>query len=162
AEDMRLPLQVWCAGACAAVVIALAAPASAAWPTQVRVVDHPAKVQLSCFMTAAVLGEAPPGTTFDVLRKDGGWYWIILPRDGYGTGKGGWSRADAVERYAGAAAATAASILAERQQRGGAEGGAPNGAGEGGTADDRVVITERGGAGSTSANGASSSSLDFE
>jgi outer membrane protein OmpA-like peptidoglycan-associated protein len=161
-RHMRLPLHVWVAGACAAVVIALAAPASAAWPTQVRVVDHPAKIQLSCFMPAAVLGVAPPGTTFDVLRQDGDWYWIVLPRDGYGTRKSGWVRVDDVEPYDAAAAATAAAILAERQQRGGAEG-APGSQGEGGTPDDRVVITERGGGvGSTAANGAASSSLDFE
>ena len=162
---MRLPLHVWVAGACATIGIALAAPASAAWPTQVRVIDHPAKVQLSCCMTAGVLGEAAPGTTFDVLRRDGDWYWIILPPDGYGTRKSGWIRVDDVEPYDAAAAATAAAILAERQQRGGGEGapGAPGSHGEGGTPDDRVVITEQGGApGSTAANGAASSSLNFE
>jgi outer membrane protein OmpA-like peptidoglycan-associated protein len=112
-----------------------------------------------------VLGEAPPGTTFDVLLRDGAWYWVVLPRDGYGTRRGGWLRVDDVEPYDAAAAATASALLAERQQRGGAEGvpGAPGSKGEGGTSDDRVVITERGGgAGSTSANGAAASSLNFE
>jgi outer membrane protein OmpA-like peptidoglycan-associated protein len=162
---MRLPLHVWVAGACTAVVIALATPASAAWPTQVRVVDRPAKVQVSCCAPAGVLGEAPPGTTFDVLLRDGAWYWVVLPRDGYGTRRGGWLRVDDVEPYDAAAAATASALLAERQQRGGAEGvpGAPGSKGEGGTSDDRVVIIERGGgAGSTSANGAAASSLNFE
>jgi outer membrane protein OmpA-like peptidoglycan-associated protein len=156
----RLPLHVWLGGAFAAAISAGAAPAGAATPTQVRVVERPAKIQVSCCMPAGVVAEAPPGTTLDVLRKDQGWYWVVLPRDGYGTRRGGWERADDVEPYDAAAAAAAAAILAARQQRG-AEGGA---SGEGGTPDDRVVITERrDGAGSANgANAAGSSSLNFE
>jgi peptidoglycan-associated lipoprotein len=156
----RLPLHVWLGGAFVAALIVTAAPAGAASPTQVRVVDRPAKIQVSCCAPAGVLSEAPPGTTLDVLRKDDGWYWVVLPRDGYGTRKGGWVRADDVEPYDAAAAAAAAALLAARQQRGGGEG-APGG--EGGTPDDRVVITERReGAGAGSASGAASSSLTFE
>jgi outer membrane protein OmpA-like peptidoglycan-associated protein len=73
----RVPLHVWLGGVVAVAVIATAAPAGAATPTQVRVIaDHPAKVQVSRFMAAGVLGEAPPGTMFDVLHRDGDWYWV--------------------------------------------------------------------------------------
>src|SRR5262249_33519840 len=135
-------------------LVATAAPATAAPPTQVRVVDHAAKIQVSCCLPAGLLGEAPPGTTLDVLGKDGGWYWVVLPRDGYGTRRGGWVKADDVEPYD---AAAAAALLAARQQRGGAEGST---SGEGGTPDDRVVITEHRDS-SDAATGASSS-LNFE
>ncbi|HEY7170223.1 MAG TPA: OmpA family protein [Vicinamibacterales bacterium] len=165
----RLPLRVWLGGAFAAAVVATAAPASAAPPIQVRVLtDHPAKIQVSWFTSSLVLGEAAPGTLFDVLRRDGDFYWIILPPGGYGTRRGGWVRVDDVEPYDPAAAAAAAALLAARQQRGGAEGGAANG--EGGTADDRVVITGRrdgtgpgkGNDGAGGANGAASGALNFE
>src|SRR6476659_9735133 len=142
----RLPLHVWLGSAFAAAVIAAAAPADAAWPTQVLVVDHPIKLQASPFMSAGVLAEAPPGTTLDVLRRAGDWYWIVLPATAYGTRRGGWVRVDDVEPYDAAAAATAAKLLAAREQRGGAPGttsGGGEGEGGAGTADDRVVITGR-------------------
>jgi hypothetical protein len=89
----RLPLHVWL-GPLTVAVLASAAPAFAAIPTHVRVLDHPAKIQVSSSAPAGIVMEAQPGTTLDVLRKDGGWYWVILPRDGYGTRRGGWVRAD--------------------------------------------------------------------
>jgi outer membrane protein OmpA-like peptidoglycan-associated protein len=156
----RLPLHV-CLGSAFAAIIATAAPTVAATPTQVRVVERPARIQVSCCMPAGVLAEAPPGTTLDVLHRDGDWYWVVLPRDSYGTRKGGWVRADDVEPYDAAAAAAAAAILAARQQQqGGGEGGANA---EGGTPEDRVVITgRRGDAAGGAATGAASSSLNFE
>jgi len=163
----RLPLHVWLGGAFAAAVIAVAAPADAAWPTQVRVVDHPVKIQVSPFMSAGVLAEAPPGTTLDVLRRDGDWYWIVMPTTAYGTRRSAWVRVDDVEPYDAAAAATAARLLAEREQRGGAPG-TTSGEGEGGagTADDRVVITGRDGrgsaAGASGPAGITSSEVAFE
>jgi outer membrane protein OmpA-like peptidoglycan-associated protein len=164
----RLPLHVWLGAVCAAVVVVLAAPADAAWPTQVRVVDHPVKIQVSPFMAAGVVTEAPPGTTLDVLRRDGDWYWVILPATAYGTRRGAWVRADEVEPYDAAAAATAAKLLAAREQQGGASGTTSEGEGGAGTADDRVVITGRpNGTGSGSATGAgaagaASAALAFE
>jgi len=163
----RLPLHVWLGSAFAAAVLAVAAPADAAWPTQVRVVDHTIKIQVSPFMTAAVAAEAPPGTTLEVLRRDGDWYWIIMPASPYGTRRGAWVRVDDVEPYDAAAAATAAKLLAEREQRGGAPG-TTSGEGEGGagSADDRVVITgRRDGTGSGAASGAAgitSTAVAFE
>jgi outer membrane protein OmpA-like peptidoglycan-associated protein len=155
----RLPLHVWLGGALATAVIATAVPAGAAAPTEVRVsADHPVKIRAGWF-TPDVLGEAPPGTIFEVLRRDDNLYWVVLPPTGYGTHRGGWVRVDDVEPYDRASAAAAAALLAARQQRGGAEGGVTDG--EGGTADDRVVISgRRDGSGSNVANGAAS--LNFE
>jgi hypothetical protein len=76
----RLPLHVWL-GPLTAAVLASAAPVFAAIPTHVRVLDHPVKIQVSSSAPAGIVMEAQPGTTLDVLRKDGGWYWVVLPRD---------------------------------------------------------------------------------
>ena len=48
---------------------------------------------------------APKGTVLEVIyiegdrykNADSNWYWVILPRDQWGTGRAGWIRGDAVE-----------------------------------------------------------------
>jgi hypothetical protein len=80
-------------------LLAMAAPASAqnTSPTKVRVQAKSAKVMETAVTTSDVVQEVPEGTELDVMLVDEGWYWVILPRDGYGTRRGGWVRIRDVE-----------------------------------------------------------------
>src|SRR5438105_4105835 len=80
-------------------LLATAAPASAqnTSPTRVRVKARTAKVMDTTAMTSDVVQEVTEGMELDVLLADDGWYWVVLPRDGYGTRRGGWVRIRDVE-----------------------------------------------------------------
>jgi hypothetical protein len=80
-------------------LLAAAAPVSAqnTMPTKVRVKGKSAKVMDTQAMTSDVVQEVTEGTDLDVLLAEDGWYWVILPRDGYGTRRGGWVRIREVE-----------------------------------------------------------------
>jgi hypothetical protein len=86
-------------GIAAAAALAIAAlPASAqVAPTKVRVKAKRAKVMLTTAMASDVIDEFPEGTEMDVLLQDDGWYWVVLPPDGYGTRRGGWVRVHDVD-----------------------------------------------------------------
>jgi uncharacterized protein YgiM (DUF1202 family) len=81
------------------MLLAAALPASAqeSAPTRVRVKAKSAKVMNTTAMTSDVVEDVPEGTELDVLLSDDGWYWVVLPRDGYGTRRGGWVRVRDVE-----------------------------------------------------------------
>ncbi|HEY7172048.1 MAG TPA: hypothetical protein VH417_14455 [Vicinamibacterales bacterium] len=86
-------------GIAAAAALSVAAPAAAqmSGPTKVRVVAKTAKIMATTAMASDVIEVVPQGTEFDVLLEDDGWYWIVLPRDGYGTRHGGWVRVKDVD-----------------------------------------------------------------
>jgi hypothetical protein len=86
-------------GIAAAAALSAAVPASAQMggPTKVRVVAKTAKIMATTAMTSEVIEQVPQGTEFDVLLEDDGWYWVVLPRDGYGTRHGGWVRVKDVD-----------------------------------------------------------------
>jgi hypothetical protein len=86
-------------GIAAAAALSAAVPASAqmSGPTKVRVVAKSAKIMATTAMTSDVIEQVPQGTEFDVLLEDDGWYWVVLPRDGYGTRHGGWVRVKDVD-----------------------------------------------------------------
>ena len=62
-----------------------------------RVVAKNAKIMATTAMSSDVIDEIPQGTEVDVLLEDDGWYWVVLPRDGYGTRRGGWVRVKDVD-----------------------------------------------------------------
>jgi len=86
-------------GIAAAAALSAAVPASAqiGGPTKVRVVAKNAKIMATTAMSSDVIDEVAQGTEIDVLLEDDGWYWVVLPRDGYGTRRGGWVRVKDVD-----------------------------------------------------------------
>jgi hypothetical protein len=86
-------------GIAAAAALSAAVPASAqmSGPTKVRVVAKTAKIMATTAMASDVIEVVPQGMEFDVLLEDDGWYWVVLPRDGYGTRHGGWVRVKDVD-----------------------------------------------------------------
>jgi outer membrane protein OmpA-like peptidoglycan-associated protein len=72
------------------------APVLAQTPAHVRVVKDSAKVA-RWLRPADTLLEIEAGTTLEVLDKDSGRYWVILPADVHGTRRSGWIRTDDVE-----------------------------------------------------------------
>jgi outer membrane protein OmpA-like peptidoglycan-associated protein len=72
------------------------APAVAQTPAHVRVVKDPAQVA-RWLRPADTLLEIEAGTTLEVLDKDSGRYWVILPADVHGTRRSGWIRTEDVE-----------------------------------------------------------------
>jgi hypothetical protein len=109
-----------------AAAIALVVPASTAraqgmTPTKVRITAPSAKVYITPTPTSDVIDEAANGTEVDVLLADNGWYWVVLPPDGYGTRRGGWVRVRDVDGSDPEASAEAVSKaekeLAKREAR---------------------------------------------
>lgn len=80
--------------------------AGPALPT-VRVVSDQATVFERTDLKSAVMAEAPSGMVFDVLDKEGNWYWVLMPRDTNGTRRPGWIEARHVEIAAAAAPGSA-------------------------------------------------------
>jgi outer membrane protein OmpA-like peptidoglycan-associated protein len=78
------------------VVAVPPASALAQTPAHVRVVKESARVA-RWLRPADTLLEIEAGTTLEVLDKDSGRYWVILPADVHGTRRSGWIRTDAVE-----------------------------------------------------------------
>ena len=72
------------------------APAGAQTPAHVRVVKDSAQVA-RWLRPADTLLEIDAGTTLEVLDKDSGRYWVILPADVHGTRRSGWIRTEDVE-----------------------------------------------------------------
>jgi outer membrane protein OmpA-like peptidoglycan-associated protein len=65
--------------------------ATAQTPALVRVVGDPAPiVEWFPYVKREVMMTAPPGTTFQVLDKEGGMYWIVTNPDAHGTRRAGW------------------------------------------------------------------------
>src|SRR5262245_733821 len=71
----------------------------------VRVANDEVKVLASLAPKGGAVMKAPPGTTFEVIfiegdrytaRKDN-WYWVLLPRDAWGTQRVGWISGHDVE-----------------------------------------------------------------
>ncbi len=67
---------------------------------QIRVKVGPANVYQRPETGADVLAVVPEGTILEVLKRDGDWYWVMLPRDAYGTRRGGYIAAYLVEPIA--------------------------------------------------------------
>jgi hypothetical protein len=68
---------------------------------RVRVAVPTASVVESTSQRAATIMTAPGGTVFDVLARDGDWYWIMLPPDRNGTSRPGYIAVDNVEVMTG-------------------------------------------------------------
>jgi outer membrane protein OmpA-like peptidoglycan-associated protein len=65
--------------------------AAAQTPARVRVVGDPAPiVEWFPYVKREVLMTVQPGTTLEVLNKEGGMYWIITNADAHGTRRAGW------------------------------------------------------------------------
>jgi hypothetical protein len=105
-------------GIAAAAALSAAVPASAQMggPTKVRVVAKTAKIMATTAMASDVIDEIPQGTEVDVLLEDSGWYWVILPRDGYGTRHGGWVRVKDVDGTSEAELAAKAAQAAAKHE----------------------------------------------
>jgi peptidoglycan-associated lipoprotein len=81
-----------------AAVCIPATSALAQTPSNVRVVKRPARILRWLHVPSMdVLLEAEPGTTLEVLDKQGDWFWVIVPPDANGTRRAGWIRAGVVE-----------------------------------------------------------------
>jgi hypothetical protein len=105
-------------GIAAAAALSAAVPGSAqiGGPTKVRVVAKTAKIMATTAMASDVIEELTQGTEVDVLLEDAGWYWVVLPRDGHGTRRGGWVRVKDVDGSTEAElAARAAQAEAKRE-----------------------------------------------
>jgi hypothetical protein len=102
----------------AAAALSAAVPASAQMTgsTKVRVVAKSAKIMATTALASDVVEEVPQGTEMDVLLEDDGWYWVILPRDGYGTRHGGWVRVKEVDGTLEAEAAAKAAQIAAKHE----------------------------------------------
>jgi outer membrane protein OmpA-like peptidoglycan-associated protein len=81
------------------VVLSLPKAAGAETPTLVRVVNGPAPVQ-QWYRPSDVVTRLEQGTTVSVLDREDKFYWVLLPRDGYGTQRSGWVRISDVEPIA--------------------------------------------------------------
>src|SRR5687768_12768429 len=86
----------------AAGLIAFAAPASAEI-VKVRVVGEKVTILSRPQRNAAVLARPEADTVFEVLSKEGSWFWVLLARDNHGTQKVGWIRDSNVEFVEGGA-----------------------------------------------------------
>jgi outer membrane protein OmpA-like peptidoglycan-associated protein len=65
--------------------------AAAQTPARVRVVGDPAPiVEWFPYVKREVLMTVQPGTTLEVLGKEGGMYWIVTNPDAYRTRRAGW------------------------------------------------------------------------
>ena len=65
--------------------------AAAQTPARVRVVGDPAPiVEWFPYVKREVLMTVQPGTTLEVLGKEGGMYWIVTNPDAHRTRRGGW------------------------------------------------------------------------
>jgi outer membrane protein OmpA-like peptidoglycan-associated protein len=65
--------------------------AAAQTPARVRVVGEPAPiVEWFPYVKREVLMTVQPGTTLEVLGKEGGMYWIVTNPDAYRTRRAGW------------------------------------------------------------------------
>jgi outer membrane protein OmpA-like peptidoglycan-associated protein len=74
-----------------------AANAAAQIPSDVRVVNASPLRRWFPNPESDVLMVAQPGTLLEVLDQESGWYWIVAPRDAFGTAKSGWVRVKDVE-----------------------------------------------------------------
>ena len=74
-----------------------AANAAAQLPSDVRVVNPSPLRRWFPNPESDVLMVAQPGTMLEVLDQERGWYWIVAPRDAFGTRKTGWVRVKDVE-----------------------------------------------------------------
>jgi hypothetical protein len=85
--------------ATAFALLAMTVPvwAQDAMPTKVRIKAKKVRVLNTPTLAGEVVDVMPNGTDVDVLLEDGGWYWVVLPRDGYGTRRGGWIRVHDVD-----------------------------------------------------------------
>ncbi len=82
---------IWRLVAMLVVVLLLAVPGAFAQDTQrLRVKLGPANVYERPRTSADVLMVAQEGTIFDVLNREGTWYWVLLPPDGNGMRRGGY------------------------------------------------------------------------
>ena len=83
------------------VVLALvqfSAPAAAAPPMPtIRVVSDQAGVFGRADRKSPVTIVAPAGTVFEVIDKEGDWYWVLMTRDANGTRQSGWIESRYVE-----------------------------------------------------------------
>lgn len=87
----------WRLVAMLSVAWVLAAGLAWAEVDQIRVKVGPAPVYQRPQTSSAVMMTAPEGTVLEVIKRDGDWYWVVLPRDQYGTRRGGYIAAYLVE-----------------------------------------------------------------
>ena len=85
---------------------ASAASAVAQTPSNVQVVKRTRILRWLHVPSTDVLLEVEPGTTLEVLDKQDGWFWVIVPPDANGTRRAGWIRAGNVEPVMARPAAT--------------------------------------------------------
>jgi peptidoglycan-associated lipoprotein len=116
------------------LIIAVApSTAVAQVPGYVRVVADDARIQRWWREPVTdVMLEVQPGTTLEVLDKENGWFWVIVPADAYGTRRAGWIRERSVEP----APAPVFPPRSERPSPSSAQRSAPP------PAEDRVAISE--------------------
>jgi outer membrane protein OmpA-like peptidoglycan-associated protein len=86
-------------GALLFVVLSVPTPVFAETPTHVRVVNGSAAIQ-QWYRPTDVVTRLEQGTTLPVLDREDKFYWVLLPRDGYGTQRSGWIRVSDVEPIA--------------------------------------------------------------
>ena len=86
------------------LVVVVSAPAAAQLPAAVRVVNPSPISRWFPSPASDIIWRAEPGTTLEVLDEERGWYWVITPRDAFGTRRGGWIKGKDVEIMAGRAA----------------------------------------------------------
>jgi outer membrane protein OmpA-like peptidoglycan-associated protein len=85
----------------------------------VRVIREGTEIRPAQHAKSDVIMTAPRGTELEVIHiegdryahRDSNWYWVLLPRDPFGTRPAGWIRGDAVE-YIPPAAVTPAPVPA--------------------------------------------------
>ena len=80
------------------------ANAAAQIPSDVRVVNRSQLRRWFPNPESDVLMIAEPGVMLEVLDQERGWYWIIAPRDAFGTARTAWIRTKDVEAVARAVA----------------------------------------------------------
>jgi hypothetical protein len=83
--------------AIAALLVLVAAGVAFAAPDTVRVKTGPAPIRERERASSAVLMTVPVGTVLEVLKRDEGWYWVMLPADANGIRRAGYIEAYLVE-----------------------------------------------------------------
>jgi hypothetical protein len=81
----------------AALIVLIVAGVASAGQDSVRVKAGSAPIHERERMGSQVLATVPAGTVLEVLRRDEGWFWVVLPADANGTRRVGYIEAFLVE-----------------------------------------------------------------
>ncbi len=95
--DVSRRLANWRLVAMLVAVCALAATSALAQGQRVRIKIGPTNVYEHPRPGSDVITTLPEGTVLEALKREGGWYWVVLPRDANGVRRAGYVPVYAVD-----------------------------------------------------------------